>query len=218
MSQYPPNPGQPMQPPFGQPPMPPQYGQQPYGQPGFPQQPRGTSGAAIGSLICGILGCFLITPLLAIILGLVGISATKNRAKGGRGMAITGLILGIVWLGGYLLFGGGMYALYIGSKPVAAVARQFTTDMLNGDVTTAASRCDPSMKLEDLQAASDQMKNWGTLSNLTVFGAKAETSNGVTQWELGGSAQFSNTTPKTATFSLRKQSDGSYKIIKFNFE
>ena len=62
------------------------------------------------------------------------------------------------------------------------------------------------------------MKSWGTLSNLTLFGASAQNTNGITQWELGGSAQFSNTSPKTATFSLRKASDGSYKIIKFNFQ
>jgi uncharacterized protein DUF4190 len=212
-------PQQPGQPPFGQPPMPPQYGQQPYGQPGHPQQPRGTSGAAIGSLICGILGCIpFITSILAVILGIIGIKATSNNRAGGRGLAIGGLILGLLGIAGWSLGGAGMYALYIGSKPARAVATQFTNDMLTGDVTGAAGLCDPNMAQEDLQKAADTMKNWGTLTNMTVVGAKVNNTNGVIQWELGGSAQFSNTTPKTATFSLRKESDGSIKIVKFNFE
>jgi hypothetical protein len=133
-------------------------------------------------------------------------------------MAIAGLVLGILWIGIYLLFGSGLYALYVGSKPVKAVAEQFTNYMLKGDVASAAPLCDPNMSQADLQTAADQMKSWGTLTNLTLFGASAQNTNGITQWELGGSAQFSNTTPKTATFSLRKQTDGSYKIIKFNFQ
>jgi hypothetical protein len=230
MSQFPPNSGQPyggspQQPPFGQQPVPPQYGQQPpfgqqpYGQGGYPQRPASTSGAAIGSLICGILGCIpFITSVLAIILGIVGIKATSNNRAGGRALAIIGLILGLLGVGGWSLFGGGMYALYIGSKPARAVATQFTNYMLQGDVNSAASLCDPSMSQEDLQKAADSMKTWGTLTNMTVFGAKVDNNNGVTQYELGGSAQFSNTGPKTTTFSIRKQPDGSLKIIKFNFE
>ena len=217
MSQYPPNPGQPMQPPFGQAPIPPQYGQ-PYGDQGYPQQPRGTSGAAIGSLICGILGCFGITPFIALILGFVGIGATKNGQKSGRGMAIAGIILALLWLGGFVLFGGGIYAIYIGSKPARAVATQFTNDMLAGNVDAAVAECDPEMSREDLQAASDKMKSWGTLNNLTVVGAKVDNTNGITQWELGGSAQFSSAGPKAATFSIKKESDGSLKIVKFNFQ
>ena len=83
MSQLPPGLSSP--PPQGFPPGPPmspppsQYG----GGPGMPMQPSRTSGAAITSLICGILGCLFITPIIAIICGIVGISATKIRASPG---------------------------------------------------------------------------------------------------------------------------------------
>jgi len=192
---------------------------QPYGMPGQPMPRAGTSGAAVASLICGILGCIpFITSLLAVILGIVGIKSTSGGRAGGRGLAIAGLILGLLGIGGWSLFGGGMYALYIGAKPVKAVAEAFTNDMLKGDVASAAAKCDPSMAQADLQAAADQMKSWGTLTSLTLFGAKAENVNGITQWELGGSAQFSGTSPKAATFSLRKESDNTYKIVKFDFK
>ena len=60
-----------------------------------------TSGMAIASLVCGILGIIpfmgFLLSLLAIIFGGVGISQTGRDAYlSGRGMAITGLVLGIV--------------------------------------------------------------------------------------------------------------------------
>ena len=177
------------------------------------------SGAAIGSLICGILGCIpFITSILAVILGIVGIRSTGPGKASGKGMAIAGLILGLLGIGGWGLFGGGMYGLYVGSRPAKAVAEQFTKDMLQGDVKSALTQCDPTMAESDLQSASDTMKNWGTLTNLTLFGAHVNSTNGVTDWELAGSAQFSNTSPKKATFSLRKDAQGQLKIEKFNFE
>lgn len=81
--------------------------QQPYAQPY--SAPRGTSGMAIASLICGIIGLlFSIIPYtfgigivldtLAFIFGLVGMI---QRSKGGKGMAITGFILACI---GFVIF------------------------------------------------------------------------------------------------------------------
>lgn len=99
------------------------YGQPAYSQAqGFPQQqgfPQGqpglgysqgyvptrrTSGLAVAALVVGIFSIVLFcVPLLgpalgavAIVLGAIAMSVTKNPAVGGRGMAITGLVLGIV--------------------------------------------------------------------------------------------------------------------------
>ena len=72
---------------------------QPQGAPSqYSMQPqRQTSGSAVASLICGILGCVpLITGLLAVILGVMGLRATKNPKYTGRGMAVAGLILGLI--------------------------------------------------------------------------------------------------------------------------
>jgi len=202
MSQYPP-----MQPPYGQPPM------------GQPPVPRSTSGAAIASLICGILGCIpIITGLLAIILGIVGIKATSNPNKGGRALAIIGLILGVLSVAGWGLFGGGIYALYIGSKPVKAVAEAFINDMTAGNVSAAMTKCDPSVPQSQVQSVSDQMQQWGSLQQLILLGASVNKGTDGTHWELGGSATFAKGGVKKATFTLNKQPDGSYKIVKFNFE
>src|SRR5437016_2678535 len=82
MSQVPP-PGYPPQgyPPQGPPPgYPPQSG----GYSVAPE-PKRSNGWAISSLICGILGCIpLITGILAVLLGAVGLAKTKNPRVGGK--------------------------------------------------------------------------------------------------------------------------------------
>jgi hypothetical protein len=64
------------------------------------QAPPQTSGLAIGSMICGILGFLTagLTGLPAVILGHIGLSQIKKSggALGGGGFAITGLITGYI--------------------------------------------------------------------------------------------------------------------------
>lgn len=84
---YPPAAPAPMQPPPGM-----------YGVPPYSIQPAITSGWAIWSLVCGLLSfCVpVLGNLLAIIFGIVGITKTGTPQVRGRGMAIAGLILGVV--------------------------------------------------------------------------------------------------------------------------
>jgi prepilin-type processing-associated H-X9-DG protein len=72
----------------------------PYGRPGpyTGGEPQQSNGWALASLILGICGCLGITGLLAIIFGIVGLTKTKDPRVGGKSMAITGIILGSVFL------------------------------------------------------------------------------------------------------------------------
>jgi general secretion pathway protein G len=62
--------------------------------------PPSTSGLAIGSLVCGILGFFTLgfTGFIAVVLGHMGLSRIRGSsgAIGGRGLAIAGLITGYI--------------------------------------------------------------------------------------------------------------------------
>ena len=65
---------------------------------------RGNSGMAIASLVCSLVGVipcfwgFQIMGLLGTIFGFVGLKQTRSGARGGRGLAIAGVVIGIVLL------------------------------------------------------------------------------------------------------------------------
>ena len=64
-----------------------------------------TSGLAVASLITGILFCFFVTPVVAVITGHLALDqiADSDGKTKGRGMAIAGATLGWIWLGLVLL-------------------------------------------------------------------------------------------------------------------
>jgi hypothetical protein len=73
-----------------------------------------TSGTAIASLVLGLLGCCGITAILGVILGFTSLGAIR-RSRGmivGRGLALTGIILGFVWIGLWAAFWRWPYAGY----------------------------------------------------------------------------------------------------------
>lgn len=185
MSQVPPAPQQP-------------YGQQPYGQP--PGQPAGgtysmpaqrkTSGAAVTSLILGILGCIpFITGLLAVIFGVVGIKATSDPRYSGRPMAVIGLILGIISLGLWGLFGGAGYAAFAYTRPAREAARQFASDLAANNVDAAHART-TGISREDIAKASDTVKTWGAFQDTTMPVAVRSNNNGVDTAQVAGVAVF----------------------------
>jgi len=76
-------------------------------QPGYALQPR-TAGTAIASLVCGICVflCGIFTGIPAVICGHVALSQIKksNGQVIGRGMAITGLVLGYLTIIGSVIY------------------------------------------------------------------------------------------------------------------
>ncbi|KAB2343987.1 DUF4190 domain-containing protein [Actinomadura rudentiformis] len=87
---------------YGQPPSYAQHpptGMPPYPQGGFPPGQAAASGRtnalAIGSLVAGIVGIVCgVGSIVAIVLGHLALSKIKKTGEAGRGLAITGLILG----------------------------------------------------------------------------------------------------------------------------
>jgi DNA-directed RNA polymerase subunit RPC12/RpoP len=77
----------------------------PFTMEGTTLEASGTSnGFCVASLVLGIIGmpagCTVITPLLGIIFGIIGLNQTsKGGEGGGRGMAIAGIICGVIGLG-----------------------------------------------------------------------------------------------------------------------
>ena len=65
-----------------------------------------TSGFAIASLVLGIVGVFGVCSILAIIFGVIARNRIResNETIGGEGMAIAGIVLGIVTLAIFVIW------------------------------------------------------------------------------------------------------------------
>jgi Domain of unknown function (DUF4190) len=83
---------------YGSPPPPPGGYGYPPPAPGYPPpQGVGTNGMAIASLVCSLFGWLcLIGPILGIVFGFVALGQIKQTGQGGRGMALAGIIIGVV--------------------------------------------------------------------------------------------------------------------------
>jgi hypothetical protein len=101
------------QPGYGQP----GYGQPGYGQYGMPQAPRSTNGMAVASLVLGIIGLIFcgITSIPGVILGHIALNRIKRTGEEGSGMAVGGLVTSyitvVLWVLGWLIFGGMLLSL-----------------------------------------------------------------------------------------------------------
>jgi hypothetical protein len=191
------------------PPMPPQS-QMDYGY-GVPQ--RRSNGPAIASLVLGIVGCIpLVTGLLAIFFGFAGIRKSRDPAVGGKGMAIAGLVLGMVSVLGWVGFGGMLGYAYVESKPARIIAKQFLTDVSAGNINATMANS-TGFTADQLQTQSGQMASFGALQSVSISSFNLSTFNGQTTMNLGGTAAFANGV-KSCTFTLAK-SDGVYKVTAY---
>lgn len=76
-----------------------------YQAPDYQRAPGRANGMAIAALVCGlaqfVLWFFILVPgfiaaLLALTFGLVGLAQIKRRGERGKGMAIAGIVLGVL--------------------------------------------------------------------------------------------------------------------------
>jgi hypothetical protein len=204
--------------PPGPPPMNPPPGGA-YGSPMPPGGQREGNGPAIAALVMGLLLCIpFVTGLGGIILGAVGIKRAGNPrvAGGGKGMAIAGLILGIVNLIIWGLFGSGIWALVAGTSEQRTIAKQFIKDLSEGNVSAATAACSSNVPQSLVAKQSQTMKSWGQLQDVTTVGINANANAGQgTQVIVSGGAQFSN---GSRSFIIEfVQEGGKWKIRKFEF-
>ena len=101
-------------------PPPPEPALEPIPEPPPPAAPKGTSGLAIASLICGIVGCVPGAGIAAVVMGHMALGRIKTSGQGGRGMAIAGLILGYLSIVGWIItiLTGGLAIIFGGSEMI----------------------------------------------------------------------------------------------------
>jgi hypothetical protein len=95
-------------------PPPPPWGPPPTGQWQYGPPAQGTEGMAVAALVLGIIPVF--AGLLGIGLGIGALARIKRSGRGGRGLAIAGIVLGAFWL--VVIAGAAVFAFTVGVNEV----------------------------------------------------------------------------------------------------
>lgn len=196
---------------------PPSFGTPPPATYGFAPVSRRTNGLAITSLILGILFCIpWITGLLAVVFGILGIRKTRDPQVGGKGIAVAGLVLGIVSFIGWSLWGTVVVGFFVqASAPQRAMAKQFLADLADQDIPAAHSMVSASLSPDEVQALGDKIKPWGALVDTTNSSVNMSNVNGMKHMTLGGVAHFAQ--GSHAYVISFTQENGEWKIEKVEF-
>jgi len=209
MSQYPP----------GGPPGYGYAGQAGFGQEGYslPSMTR-TSGAAIASFVCGLVMCVPgITGLVAVITGIIGIVQTGKPEVRGRGLAVAGLILGMISLAGWGLLGVGGYALFQSAKPQRTFARTFIADLAARKVAQCVQNSTVNLPAVRLDGESKKMQAWGPLLDTTIIAFRFVNNNGVYAGTVHGICRFPSA-QHSFVIQLVKDSTGQFKADSLIWE
>lgn len=184
MSQTPPPPPQP---PYGgyQPPDDPEYS--------IPLR-RNTNVPAIVSLVCGLTLCIpFATGLLAVVFGVVGLRKANDPRRTGRGMAMAGIILGVISLVGWIVISFAVWRGYQQVRPGLALIDTYLGALAAGDVAAAQANATDNVPPERLAQLSQQVQPLGPYRGFTPTDARPVEVNGTTGWDFTGRARFGQT-------------------------
>jgi hypothetical protein len=182
----------------------------------FAPEPRRANALAVISLICGIVACVpFLTGIAAVITGALGIRKANDPRYGGRGIAIAGLVLGVMSILFWGLFGTGIWGLFRATEAPRALAATFVRDVAAGDIEAAQANAGSLVTPGELEELSKSMETWGTFKELTSFNSSIQTRPGLTQCELQGTAEFSQET-RAFEMTLIKQGE-EWKVASVRF-
>jgi len=129
--------------------------------------PSRLSKSSLVSLICGILGCVpFVTGVLAVLLGLVGFVRTGKPGVRGRWMAVVGVVLGVLSMGGWTVGGltfWGVWSLTAGPRDAS---HAFLQHLADGEVKAAAD-ASAGIDADALQNVADYMAKQGKYEGAT---------------------------------------------------
>jgi hypothetical protein len=211
MTQYPPPQG-PMYPP-----------PQAYPQPISPR----TSGLAIASLVFSLLGCCPGAGLLGFLLGIGAMSSTKRPGVSGRGLAIAGMLIGLVATIAWIAI---PYGLYVTMKAAFRQAdteiNTFVDDFNKGNdkaiYDRAGSTLQAKVSQEEFHSTMNLVREkWGKAERISLW--KMLTSGGVKGEQAGNAAtisfpmQFDKVGVKKIRISF-VQEQNQMKLTSLDFE
>ena len=175
--------------------------------------PRSTSGAAVASLVLGILGCVpILTGIPAAILGFIGIRQTRDPLVRGRGMAVAGLVLGLINLCAWSLIAIFVGVLFKGSAAPRQVAHDFLNDLSTSQVVSANNLTATTLSPTQFSYLLANVSSYGPLISSTNSSINLNDNNGQSTCVLSGTATFNGPSPTHPyTINLVKES-GVWKV------
>jgi len=183
--------------------------------PAYAVGPRPSNGPAVTSLVCGIAGIIPFVPsLLALIFGMVGLNRAKQLGGTGRGMAVSGLILGVL---GLILWTWGFTAFFSSAKQYKELSHQFVNALAKGEVDKAVGMSHSKMTREQLAQPAAALQTLGGLSDITVTGVEGTTSTEAgKRWTVTGASTFA-TRKLDFTISFVDE-NGAPKVVEYWFK
>jgi hypothetical protein len=161
--------------------------------------PPRSNGAALASLICGILICIpLVSGPISILLGIIGLSKTRDPRVGGKGLAIAGIVLGLAGMCIQIPIG---YFAFIGARAgmqVVLTPQEFLKDLSTGNVDGAMAKCAPTVQRSTIEESVAQVKEFGPFQTFQLTGSQNDATGSAT---LRGNAVFQSGT-KDVTFRM----------------
>jgi len=137
----------------------------------------------------------------------------------GRGMAITGIILGLLFS---LVSIGVAATSWWGVGKLKGVAgdatRTYISSIADGDLTTAAANS--SMTPTQQDELREKIKDWGkvTAVNMNLTGMSAQNTNGRSTIEMRGTATFDKAGDKGFRVFLDDGGAGKLKVVDLKFD
>jgi uncharacterized protein DUF4190 len=197
------------------------YNYPPPGEPPTPVMPLYSapyesrmSGLAITSLVLGILICIpALTGLASIGFGIGGIAVTRNPAVRGRGMAIAGLILGILniffWAGA-----GGFWWETV--RPIRAASHQFVYDMAAGNTAAVTAECTNPIGPTQITNAQAWFKQKPPVAGTSITYSNVQDNMGMNTGSVVMVIHFNDGSSSVAQINLIELTAG-WKVTNFQF-
>src|SRR5215469_14713706 len=167
------------------------------------------SRSAVTSLVLGLLFFVPISSIASIFFAIKGVQFTRDHRLRGRGLAITGLVLGII--GSLLWIIASVYVsiLIIGSREPRASLHDFAIQLNNGSLSAAYAECDSkTVTFSDLSTLRTQLViKGGVYIDLSCTYVALHTGSGGETCDIFGKIMFSSG-PRPFTAVLSRASAG----------
>jgi hypothetical protein len=181
----------------------------------LPRKPRANAWA-ITSLATGVVGCVPVVGVIAIITGIVGLKKANDPRFGGRGLAIGGIVLGVLGTLFAVFFGSLFFGLLTATGQPRQLAQDFVKMTSEGAADTAAHYTAKTIPRAQLDIWASQMQQWGKYQDLTSTSSSIDVTGGLTVCQLSGTATFADG-DHPFEMTLIKE-NGAWKVSALSFD